>query len=208
MSNQLIDYLLSCDFDQDAITEGSSSTESSDWLIDIITTHAPEAKKIMEIGLNLGHSSDKLLTNTDAHITSFDLLEFDYSEFVVDYFKKYYANRHDIISGDSTIVVPQYAKETNNKFDVIFIDGGHAYEIAKADLENCRILSNKNTIVILDDVVRNGYFDGNPVFAQHWNYGPTKVWDEMVAAGIIEEIEGSYRVFAGGRGLVAGRYIR
>ena len=59
----------------------------------------------------------------------------------------------------------------------------------------------------MDDVVRNGYFDGNPVFAQHWNYGPTKVWDEMVAAGIIEEIEGSYRVFAGGRGLVAGRYI-
>ena len=76
MSNQLIDYLLSCDFDQDAITEGSSSTESSDWLIDIITTHAPEAKKIMEIGLNLGHSSDKLLTNNYIEYKPLEWLKF------------------------------------------------------------------------------------------------------------------------------------
>jgi len=37
--------------------------------------------------------------------------------------------------------------------DLVFIDGGHDYEIAKKDLENCRPLSDHDTIVIMDDVV-------------------------------------------------------
>lgn len=207
MSVELKAYLLSCDFDLSAVIEGSSSAESLDWLIHIISLHAPHSKNIMEIGLNLGYSSDRLLKDTNAHITSFDLEEFAYSGFVEEYFQKYYPTRFNVIWGDSTSTVSSYADETQQVFDVIFIDGGHDYDIVKADLENCSLLSDEKTVIILDDYVKSGYFSGSPVFAQAWNIGPTKAWDEMVAAGMIEEIEGTYKIFDGGRGHIAGRYI-
>jgi len=67
-----------------------------------------------------------------------------------------YPNRHKLIIGDSTKSVPEYIKNNNDiKFDIIYIDGGHEYNIAKQDLINCHKLAHKNTLVILDDVIRN-----------------------------------------------------
>lgn len=186
------------------ITEGTSSSESLTWLLKLIGDHAPDAKKILEIGLNLGHSADAILENTDAQVLSFDLKQFEYSHLVKNYFNKYYPVRHQIIWGDSTISIPNYNTTTLSDpefkfFDVIFIDGGHDYEIAKADLENCRDLSDYTTLVILDDVVRTD--------PQPWNEGPTRAWDEMIAEGKLIEIENTYQTFEGSRGLVAGHYI-
>lgn len=180
------------------ITEGTSSFNSLMWLLKLIKDHAPDAQKILEIGLNLGHSSDAILEHTNAKIVSFDLKQFGYSELVKNYFNKYYPDRHTIIWGDSTVTIPNYDPEFK-VFDVIFIDGGHDYEIAKADLENCQQLSNNNTLVILDDVVRTT--------PEPWNEGPTRAWEEMVAEGKIIELENTYKTFTGSRGLVAGRYV-
>ena len=200
MTNWLIDEGVN----EYTITEGTSSPNSLMWLLKLINDHAPDAQKILEIGLNLGHSSDAMLEHTDAQVVSFDLKQFGYSDLVENYFNKYYSDRHTIIWGDSTVTIPDYnttslADPEFKFFDVIFIDGGHDYEIAKADLENCRELSDNDTVVILDDVVRT-----NP---QPWNEGPTRAWEEMVAEGKIVEIENTYQTFAGSRGLVAGRYV-
>ena len=111
-----------------------------------------------------------------------------------------YPNRHKLIIGDSTKSVPEYIKNNNNiKFDIIYIDGGHEYNIAKQDLINCHKLAHKNTLVILDDVIRN---EDN---IKHWNIGPNKAWKESIDSNIIQE----YNQFDynPGRGIAYGKYI-
>ena len=39
-----------------------------------------------------------------------------------------------MIRGDSTISIPNYIAENGITFDLIFIDGGHEYEIVKTEL--------------------------------------------------------------------------
>jgi hypothetical protein len=44
-----------------------------------------------------------------------------------------FPGRHELITGDSRETVPAFADEYPTRaFDLIYIDGGHDYEIAKA----------------------------------------------------------------------------
>jgi len=126
------------------------------------------AKKIMEIGFNAGHSSEVFLNHTRAHVTSFDLGEHSYVSHAKEYIDAYYPNRHTLVIGDSTTTVPK----CNDIFDVIFIDGGHDYDVASADLQNCRRLAHKDTIVIMDDTMYTSEW------IHPYTIGPTKVWIE------------------------------
>ena len=51
-----------------------------------------------------------------------------------EFIDKNYPDRHTLIIGNSLNTVPEYFKKENKKFDLIFIDGGHDYDIAKYDL--------------------------------------------------------------------------
>ena len=88
-------------------------------------------------------------------------------------------------------------KKENKKFDLIFIDGGHHYNIAKGDLINCKNLAHNKTIVIMDDIVKTG-------FIQDWNIGPNRAWKQGKEWNYIKEIE---HVEWEGRGLSWGYYI-
>jgi hypothetical protein len=95
-----------------------------------------------------------------------------------------YPRRHSLILGDSTVTVPAYRELPGavGQFDVVFIDGGHSYDVARADLRNCREYADENTILIFDDVVTASEAD------RPYNVGPTAVWNEHVANGeIVEE---------------------
>jgi predicted O-methyltransferase YrrM len=155
---------------------------------------------IMEIGFNAGHSSDSFLSaNPNSVVTAFDLGGHNYVKKAKEYIDMKYPGRHTLVLGDSTKTIPSYIAENKGKvFDLIFIDGGHDYHIAKADLHNCFSLSHKNTTVIMDDTTYTKGFEAS------YTIGPTRAWKEGISDGHITEI--GWKEYSHGRGMSWGKY--
>jgi len=171
----------------------------------IILSHfasRPHVKEIMEIGFNAGHSSETmLLANPSANITSFDIARVKAIEYGKTYIDNTFPGRHALVRGDSCKTVFEYKRNNPNKrFDLIFIDGGHTYDVAKVDIVHSSGLAHKDTIVVVDDVM---YV---PDWHAGWTIGPTKVWDEGKRCGEIHEL--GKLADRPGIGLVWGKYLK
>ena len=162
-------------------------------------TNSPNIN-VMEIGFNAGHSAEVFLeNNNDLRLTSFDLGGHNYITSAKEFIDNTYPNRHTLILGDSRVTIPAFVNENKDtKFDIIFIDGGHAYDIAKADMENCFMLAHKDTIVILDDTMFT------PEWVQGWTIGPSTTWTEHLQQNKIVEL--NRKDYCYGRGMSWGKY--
>ena len=126
---------------------------------------------VLEIGLNGGHSmAIFLLANSDLNVLSFDICEHKYVEDVATYFKDRY--NFTFIKGDSLTTVKNY--ESDIKYDIIHIDGGHSTSCVKNDLINCKKFAHEDTLMIFDD--SNAKHIGD-------------ILDEYCKNGIIKEID-------------------
>jgi len=170
--------------------------EKAKTLVELVRKYKP--KNILEIGFNGGHSSLLFLINSSAKITSFDLGSNKYVDDGKNHIDKYYSSRHKLIKGNSLNTIPKFKLENNEKFDMIFIDGGHEYNTAIGDLKNCLELAHKNTIVILDDVVRKSGWE------KHYTTGPTKAWDDLKRESKINEL--GQEDYEPGHGMSWGKY--
>ena len=178
----------------------------------------PSCANILEIGFNAGHSANTFLSHSLAHVTSFDLGDRGSVPYAKKFMDLKYPTRHTLIIGDSTQTIPEWTKRTTQTQDLsqakpenirvglcptqdlLFIDGGHTYEIAMADIMNCKPLAHKDTIVVIDDVCMT------LADQQEWTLGPTKAWSECILNGVIS-MEGSER-YGVGRGMCWGKYIQ
>ena len=178
---------------------GDNNQQGND-IISILKTINP--KNILEIGFNAGHSSEIFLKYSNAYVHSFDIGDHfhEYLKYGKLFINYKYPNRHTLIFGDSTTTIPDFSnnKNINNiKFDIIFIDGGHEYEIAYKDLINCRDLAHEKTIVIMDDIISSD---------EYFNYtvGPKKAWNQLISDNLLKEIKHSD--YGLGRGQSVGIY--
>ena len=111
---------------------------------------AKNAKNIIEIGFNAGHSCLLfLLANNESHITVFDICEHKYTMPCFEYLQSLFPNRLTLYEGDSVETVPLfYENNIDNKFDLIHIDGDRYYNTPKTDFDNIYKLASN--IIILD----------------------------------------------------------
>jgi predicted O-methyltransferase YrrM len=184
------------------VTEGNCNNISQQCSLLINICKDIKPTKIMEIGFNAGHSAELFLKNSQAYVHSFDIgLHFhSYLKFGKIYLNNKFLNRHTLVLGDSTERIPIFSKNNPDlKFDIIFIDGGHDYNIAISDLINCRNLAHPNTIVIMDDIVKDNRQSAP------YTIGPTRAWNECISKNIIQE--DNYYFFTHGRGMSIGKYI-
>ena len=183
------------------ITEGNieNNIEQKKDIINIIKTKNPEY--ILEIGFNAGHSSELFLENSNAYIYSFDIgAHFhEYLKYGKLFLNNKFPNRHTLVFGNSRETIPRFNNNNNIKFDIIFIDGGHDYEVAYDDLMNCRNLATEDTIVIMDDIISN---DINP---PEYTIGPKKAWLNLIKNNLLVEIKHSD--YGNARGQSVGKYI-
>jgi predicted O-methyltransferase YrrM len=186
------------------IEEGASSPEELQYLYE--TTRRHGILRVVEIGFHLGFSSYAFLkANKKTNVISFDIKSHPFVPAAKSIIDRKFPGRHSIIYGDSTKTVPEFAKENPNiKFDLIFIDGGHDYKIAEADLRNTRSLAHAKTLVVMDDLT--------PWLP--WGKGPARAWMEAIRNKQVQQIElykdgGLVQTIEppGGRAWALGRYI-
>lgn len=157
-------------------------------------------RSVLEIGFNAGHSSDVFLSaNPNVRLISFDLGKYQSVAVGKAFIDSTYPNRHSLVIGDSKISIPLFhEKNPQVKFDLIFIDGGHDYDTAKADFLNCKTLSHPDTLVIMDDTTYS------PGYQTEWSVAPTDVWTDAVETGFLLEL--GKEEYKPGRGMSWGKY--
>lgn len=70
--------------------------------------------------------------------------------------KDAFPDRFEFYRGDSQKAFPKNAEKFLDG-DLFHVDGGHSYEVARADIENVSKLANPNNVsrhLIIDDIIR------------------------------------------------------
>jgi predicted O-methyltransferase YrrM len=160
--------------------EGFLRLDQASYLHNLLV-HNPSVRTVLEIGFNAGHSSYVFLeARPDVQVVSFDLGEHGYVSAAKEFIDKKFPGRHQLVMGDSTVTVPQFRERCPDAvFDLAFVDGGHDYEVAIADLRNCQPLVAAGGLVVMDDLLE----------WKSWGIGPTRAWTEVSEEGLVTPLE-------------------
>jgi len=175
------------------IQEGGCFEEQRAFFRSILLSK-PEIKTVLEVGFNAGSAIDTILAvRSDITAVSFDIMRWDYTPVAKQYIDATYPGRHLLVPGDSVETIPRY--KTNIRFDLIFIDGGHAPPVPELDLRNCGRLAHPGTLIVMDD------------YCETHGVGVIEAWDSAVSAGVVIQIGEPTSFEEGERGWVMGKYV-
>lgn len=161
------------------VLEGSATPEQLAYLMRLVRRE--DARLVAEVGFNAGFSSLAFLRSSgNVRVVSFDIGLHPYVADAKAYIDDAFPGRHELVHGDSRKTIPAYYEANQSvRFDLVFVDGGHQYEVARADLLNLQPLSRRGAAVVMDDVVPG----------RRWGDGPARAWNELVTERLIVEEE-------------------
>lgn len=113
---------------------------------------ARQFKRGLEIGFDQGASALALLRGSpNATLESIDVYPCEGGRARLA--RSEVADRHRFLQADSRIELPNRIGFTAESFayDMIYIDGDHLYDVAKADIENAARLLAPGGVMIIDD---------------------------------------------------------
>jgi hypothetical protein len=139
----------------------------------------PHVRTICETGFNAGHSAYVwLITNPNVTVISFDLGNNNYSRHLAKILQRQFQNRLIITWGDSVITLPAFRREHPGvTCDVIFMDGGRAYDVVNSDLLNFLSMTDGKSVII---------FNNYPPKNRDTRIG--RVWEMSKRSGEVTEI--------------------
>lgn len=163
----------------------------------------PNVHSICETGFNLGHSSFNYLTAGDrAVVHSFDLGIHQYAHKMAAFMRRLFPNRFFVHFGDSTHTVPQFVRtHPDHRCDFIYVDGGHTYPVAMADLFNLAAMADvdNGNVIMFDD------YPTLKAFPRPFGWA----WENMRRWGYVRElVRCSFENKQFQRGFVIGTVVR
>lgn len=132
--------------------EGQTVPAQIEWFARFLTQN-PQIKTVWEIGMNQGLSTGCILAcRPDIKVVSIDIGLHDYVPKAQKMLGRLFPNRHLLILGDSTDVLPQLTFGLSSRSpDLIFMDGGHTEPVVSLDITNCLNACNPATFLVIDD---------------------------------------------------------
>ena len=132
--------------------------------------------QVLEVGFNAGHSLATMLHGNRSRVQrvlAFDLNEHRYVMPCLARLRSWHEQRGvriGFVAGNSTVTLPQVAQdhpELRSAFTLLHIDGGHAFAVALADIQNARSFAAPGATLIIDDcfAARNATCLGGAVAA-------------------------------------------
>jgi len=127
-------------------------------------------KNLLEIGFNGGHSALLALScSPNLRITCVDIGRNSYVNPCANYMKENFQQRFEIIIGDSRDIIPELSLFSDQRFDIIHIDGGHGVKNCLADTANALALRSPGVPrhILLDDTNATQIFEIYQRFVTH-----------------------------------------
>ncbi|GAA1960363.1 class I SAM-dependent methyltransferase [Amycolatopsis minnesotensis] len=160
------------------VYEGGATAAEAVYLQEL--ARRTKAGVVAEIGFNVGFSAMAFLEGLpEVKVVSFEIDRRISVDLAKEFIDARYPDRHELVLGNSLDTLPRYAEDKREQPDLVFVDGGHDYDVAYADIQNSRKIAKPGAIVVVDDMVP----------WRPWGVGPHEAWYEAVKRGLVEPIE-------------------
>lgn len=162
--------------------EGHCAPEQLEFLRHFVASRFAGRSKplrMCQVGFNAGHSAVALLEHAPAGsiLLSLDLAKHSYTrplEQIVQGIAAERGSKHVMLVGDSAELLPKFL---NIPFDLVFVDGNHAFEAVTLDIWHCLMLASPETVLLINHIYTD-MVEG---------VGPTRAWLDAVCRGHVEQ---------------------
>ena len=144
-SNQLLDYYNDYNFKSNGYEINDKGFKYEIIINDILKKNT---KHILEVGFNAGFLTSLFLFNSDAHVTSIGLMNYNYTWYGKLFIDYKFQNKHTFIMSTINNLVP--LQRHNIKYDIIWIDGN--YPNLYETILNLREHSNSDTTLVISSI--------------------------------------------------------